>query len=451
MSYFHFCSLISWFTEHTGDNNERQTQGVQRLQSKARNGLPVTMVTIGGSNSCGGGLDSAEQIYSNQLVDWWNTRVYNKTGSLMMLHNLAIGASTSDIFLFCLQNFLPNQQPDIVLVELAANDVGTVYGKAAQPMELLTRRLLLLPSRPLVMYLHLVNPNVVNLQIANTQCTNMQDFGFDELASNYGIPSFSVRDIVCPVNSFSERTLDNTQIDMFASDGNHASFKAHAIMAELMMKYFVKVISMPTHLSTNITIAKPLFSDLSIKDNQLGNARCFSYLTPNWTIPLQQTLAARVIDSYGYKYRSPFESRWNGSFRTDAAGGWLARPGQVQLKVQFIIPTSPTISPLYRSVAVLLKLNGNLPLSIQMSLNDFNNSCTQLDISSDTAYRAVNFVFPIATSIMPGNYTLTIKGKVDFLHFLGMAVGYQGFYGYKGFTKLNNIIGPCQFDTNTSK
>ena len=68
------------------------------------------------------------------------------TGTKLTMENLPLRGTGNDFFTFCLQNFItPDDEPDIVFIELSVNDYGYIH------KELLTRRVLSLKSFPLVL------------------------------------------------------------------------------------------------------------------------------------------------------------------------------------------------------------------------------------------------------------------------------------------------------------
>ena len=89
----------------------------------------------------------------------------------------------------CLQNFItPDDEPDIVFIELSVNDYEYIH------IELLTRRILSLKSFPLVLYVSLVNfvNKCASLSSAkNPRCHNSEELGQRELATHYGITLLS--------------------------------------------------------------------------------------------------------------------------------------------------------------------------------------------------------------------------------------------------------------------
>ena len=78
-----------------------------------------------------------------------------------------------------------------MVTELSVNDFGYLHGETAVPIELLTRRVLSLPSFPLVLYVSLVD--VVSKKgeslkyIRNPHCHNLEDLGQRQLVNYYEI------------------------------------------------------------------------------------------------------------------------------------------------------------------------------------------------------------------------------------------------------------------------
>ena len=109
-------------------------------------------------------------------------------------------------------------------------------------MELLTRRVLSLPSFPLVLYVSLVD--VVGKKgeslknIRNPHCHNLEDLGQRQLANYYEITLFSWRDILCPVNPRTGKPEAYIRPGMVNRDHLHVDIKGHAQVALIMIRYF---------------------------------------------------------------------------------------------------------------------------------------------------------------------------------------------------------------------
>ncbi|KAK3727024.1 hypothetical protein QZH41_002949 [Actinostola sp. cb2023] len=352
---------------------------------------------------------------------------------------MAIGGTGSDFFSFCFQNYLPYEQPDIVLVELSVNDYG--YGDAAQPMELLTRRLFLLPSRPLVMYVHFVDRGLYKDNITNTGCNNMEDLGFNKLAEHYGIPSFSWRDFVCPLTSTGKREPMNTEKDMFNNDGSHVSYKAHLQVASKIIQY-LKISLAPrgayyltrSDVKQNdymYTLVQPVFTK-SISDDELIKSMCLSYLTPDFNVPLKQTLYVNITHSNAFRYFSPKESKKESvhfKFRTDAYGRWGSRTIGGLLKIEFGIPNGPS-----RSVILIFRTKDN-DASTTVWLDDDQDSAITIDSNKCGHHMYQTRLQPIATTnVSPGYHTLNVQSnRRGWFEVSGLVVGYPGYHDYKGY------------------
>ena len=433
--------------------NDQPSPGVQSFFTKVRDGRPLSMVVIGGSNTAGRNLKKNKELYSIRFTDWWNKHVYKSTGSRLTLNIMGIGGSSSDFFLFCLQNYLQKQQPDIVLIEFAVNEFGK-YGMAAQPMELLTRRLLLMASRPLVMYVNLVNPGIRKGKVTNTNCQNMEDLGLDDLAKYYGIPSVSMKDFVCPLTSSGRRKF-KAKMNLFMPDG-HAASKSHKKIASMITEYFRTFLASKdcdrslkgkSNKKDSLSLLKPLFSDPTISDIQLAKAMCWTHLTPNWEIPLKQSLKARVIASYGFANVSPLMSLKNRTFdraarHMDGYGGWTCQPekGTKYLTVQFTVPNMKSL--VLPSISVVLRLNYTATM-VKMSLNDEQRSCILVKTQTQRRKWLNVRIYPLTSQITPGKYTLRVECTARWMLVCGIVIGYHGYHGYEGYRPIDEKVINC--------
>lgn len=483
-------------------NQWQQRSPVQVLANKVLQGQPLTMTIIGGSNTAGGGVHNDQHLYYNFFRNWWNKRGY---GSTLTNHKIAIGGTGSDFFSFCFQNFLGDKEPDIVLVELAVNDYGYKYGMAAQPMELLTRRLLSLSSVPLVVYVNLVDRGIYNNKITNTVCNNMEDLGFDDLAQHYGIPNISWRDTVCPLVGNVRKQLKNPNKFEFNVDGSHVAVKAHQQVAYQLVQYFASILpstnsgyysarsilttnkrSRDQNLtnssnSTNVLPHKKqdfkrrnehfniqfdqknrIFSEESppnkadthdsnekyedmlgspmppkfttVSDNDMANSMCLTFLSPDWRVPLQQTLQAKVIYSKDFTYLSPAEYKKIAKhlmFRTDAYGAWAAKTKGAMLKMSFVIPQGSA-----RSVSLIFRTKdneGNKANSLVWVDGDKKSAIT-VDSNKCGHHMYQTRLQSLATHVSPGYHTLNVQSNGHgWFEVSGLIVGYAGYQDYEGY------------------
>ena len=164
------------------------------------------------------------------------------TGTKLTVENLSLRGTGNDFFKFCLQNFrTPDDEPDIVFIELSVNDYGCIHGVTARPIELLTRRVLSLKSFPLVLYVSLVNfvKKCASLSSAkNPRCHNSEELGQRELATHYGITLLSWRDILCPVNLADGIRKAIIRSGMVIDNHLHNDIKGPAQIALMQIRYF---------------------------------------------------------------------------------------------------------------------------------------------------------------------------------------------------------------------
>ena len=93
-----------------------------RVLTKARAGTPLRLAVLGGSVSAGAFVDTRwDQYLQTWLQEQYPTA--NGTGP-HELYNGAVGATGSNYFKYCFQNHLV-EDPDIVFVELAMNDLSS--------------------------------------------------------------------------------------------------------------------------------------------------------------------------------------------------------------------------------------------------------------------------------------------------------------------------------------
>lgn len=127
----------------------------KNVLQKAIKGEDIRVVIIGGSIS-GGGQNEKDKVYHSVFQNYWNS-IFKPLGSTMHIENLALGASTSMWYAYCLENYISsNATIDIVIWEFSANDWFVFKRSPAMYLELFTRRMInLLKEPPLIIHLHL--------------------------------------------------------------------------------------------------------------------------------------------------------------------------------------------------------------------------------------------------------------------------------------------------------
>ncbi|XP_048585393.1 uncharacterized protein LOC5502177 isoform X2 [Nematostella vectensis] len=420
---------------------------------KAQQGQPLNVLVIGGSNTAGGGLYNFKEAYYKAFVHWWNQVLKPELGSELSFSKVAIGGTGSDFFTFCLQNFLP-EQVDLVLIELSVNDYGSAHGSAAEPLELLTRRVLRLHSMPLVLYVNLVDRSIWDGDVMNTRCLNMENLGQRELSQHYGITQLSWREVACPlveVGGKRRRVLRESKL--FHRDKSHVSNTAHAHIAVMIAEYFKEALKteQAEPLQSPATLPQSLYSDPLVLDLELESSLCLTYLSPDWREGYAQSLEANITVSEKFHFVTPAANRKSSkhlAFRTDAYGGWKTNSNNGKLRIRFTVPTLPPLPP--GSAALGAR-------SVSIIYRSKDNDATALawvdDRQKDAVHMRTNFcgrhmyqtrVLPLFSDVLPGIHTVTVKpyGKGGEFMVSGLIVGYQdysGFLGYRPFDVRNKV------------
>ena len=379
--------------------NDKDYCRVTTLTNKVMRAEPIKMIVIGGSNSAGGGIEDHKRLF-HQLFSQWLSQV---TRSQLTVENLSLGGTGSE-FTFCLQNFISeNDEPDIVLIELSVNDYGFSHGKTAQPMELLTRRVLSLSSSPLVLYVSLVDlvkkgPSLSSIK--NPRCHDLEDLGQRELASYYGITLLSWRDILCPINEGDRVRKPYIRPGMVNRDHLHIDVKGHAQVAMMIIRYFQNALQRTGQsYCSKSTIKRPLFADSSIL---VTEPLCWAAANPGWgRLNVHQSFKVKVQRKRGFS-EIPLDSTdakmaVGSDLRTDAFGGWVSsKPGSF-IEFSFQVPSKKW------SVGIVLRRMRQNAGRVQIWLD--NN---KKDAVAIIGKRSVAFIFKRVFISWPQMFPLVI-------------------------------------------
>lgn len=192
---------------------------LQRLIEKGRNGAPVTMVTIGGSITAGGGASDGAHYYGRLLQDWWNEIFPSSTSTLV---NAGVGGTRSDYGSLRARRDVLAYNPDLVVVEFAVNDFGA--GQDGDTYEGLVRQLLDAPSQPAVILLFMMTYKPGYLESQTTQQGWQSAVG-----ANYNVPMVSYFDAIAP-----ELLNGNITDAQITPDQVHPSDLGHAYAAQFL-------------------------------------------------------------------------------------------------------------------------------------------------------------------------------------------------------------------------
>ncbi|KAI7846427.1 hypothetical protein COHA_000040 [Chlorella ohadii] len=212
-------------------------QALQRLARKMLAGEAITVVTLGGSLTFGRGASQMGQTdWVPQLRSWLLAAF---PGVEHVVHNGAVAASPSEYMAFCMQTHMPaGRQIDLVIVEYAINDGGRPWHHAHPRFyERLLRRLLALPSRPLVLGLMMHS-------FHRHQSTNFYTGGEDQeetLMQYYRLPWVSMRSLV--YHPMQQGVEGFRAEDFLAPDKIHPNDRGHGYVAQLLARFLQRALA----------------------------------------------------------------------------------------------------------------------------------------------------------------------------------------------------------------
>ena len=403
-------------------NYGQDSYRVWKFFQKILTGENVHMSVIGGSNSAGGGIPDHKELYHQLFLQWWNHAILPYTGSKLTVTNLSLGGTGSDFFSLCIQNYLLKcKQPDLVLIELSVNDYGYRYGDAAQPMEHLTRRMMSFSSKPLVIYVTLVDliEKVKSLwwkRVLNSGCFNLEDLGQHEIARYYNITTLSWRDMVCPmaVNISKRDAKRRIEIKpmMINEDHVHIGVKSHAQIALMLTSYFQKMLRKflcdPWKTKPSIDKAVPLFVST---ETLISKPPCWSLISPDWRMSREsQSLQVKVLERRGF-YEVTSQSTYakmarTGADRSDSFGGWQSTEGGSFIDFFFSVPKNAGHTKKW-SVGIILRHLQCGRIKIWLDENERKS----LTITGNTYGRVLlqTRVHFLKTRIKSGDHKMQIK------------------------------------------
>ena len=186
---------------------------LQRVLAKARAGGSVVVGALGGSITAGAAASLEEARWPNRLALWWRETFPE---SDIRLVNAGMGATGSDIGAHRVRQDLLEQRPDVVAIEYAVNDGGSLM--AEETLEGVVRQILKQPNRPAAVLLF-----TMNNQGQNVQDTHIL------VGRHYGLPMVSFRDALWP-----EIEAGRLQWNDVEADEVHPNDRGHAWCARLI-------------------------------------------------------------------------------------------------------------------------------------------------------------------------------------------------------------------------
>ena len=211
---------------------------MKRLAYKALRGEDINLAVLGGSITAGATLYKTKddgKIYFKAFAEWWNKVFGTVTKSRLRYKNYGIGATGSDFYAYCLQNYLSPNNTDLVIWELSANDYHRFDNRdvpPTMPLELLIRNIRRLHSAPAIFAVHFFRGQDY---IKEGDCNNLEGDGANYILKYYEVPAVSWRKLVCRKLIASGSKGFHK---LFASDDSHPNVLGHAQVAFLMIEYF---------------------------------------------------------------------------------------------------------------------------------------------------------------------------------------------------------------------
>ena len=197
---------------------------LQNLILKARSGQKVTIAAIGGSITEGVAATAPADRYLNLFQTWWNGQFSG--GSTLL--NAGIGATDSDYGALRVQRDVLLQNPDLVIVEFAVNDIGPGVSVLGDTYEGLVRQLMDAPSHPAVILLFMMT------YPTTTDPSNLEQYYTAEpwqsvIGAHYNLPMVSYADAIYP--EIMNGTIPLAQI---TPDYTHPTNLGHAYTAHFL-------------------------------------------------------------------------------------------------------------------------------------------------------------------------------------------------------------------------
>lgn len=215
------------------------TDGTGRLNrffEKAERGETLTVGVLGGSITAGAACPAHEQRYHGVLLNYLRKRFPR---SVFTLINAGIGATASDYGALRAERDLLSEKPDLVILEFAVNDLGSV--RYARTYEGTVRQILRHPDCALIL-LFMMHNTTLNAQIFQEQ-----------IGRHYALPMASYRDALMP-------ELANGSIlwEELSPDTVHPRSAAHSFAGRLLTGLLARTGKSPA--PQNRELPPPLYS-----------------------------------------------------------------------------------------------------------------------------------------------------------------------------------------------
>ncbi len=186
---------------------------------------------IGGSITEGSGASSIKNRYSSLVVeDYFRKNFPNKN---VIELNKSIGGTGSDYgHIRMLRNF-GTQNPDVVFIEFAVNDIWGGKISLTQNMESMVRQLLALPKIPVIIFVYTTSEKSLNMNGTSYSSVENSINAFHAVAQQYGIYEINLNDYVWQGVKDGKWSWDKTKTDTtLTKDNTHPNDKGYRVYAD---------------------------------------------------------------------------------------------------------------------------------------------------------------------------------------------------------------------------
>ncbi|CAH1792791.1 unnamed protein product [Owenia fusiformis] len=236
---------------------------------------PISMATIGGSVSAGGGVKASCEfpcLHMEILAEWLRTVL----GVRVESRNVAMSGANSELYGYCLDAHVDAESTDILIGELSTNDRLSFsqpgFKERGRPFEEVIRNTKMHREKPVFISAGFIDSRLLILELTNGHnCSfDLEQNYYKPLLKYYDITGVSLHRVVCPVYGLQPgfRMLDVIGFDLF-----HPGLLSHRYVAIILMKFFAGIIegtlkslevvdppepSLPTPLYNSTWITNPV-------------------------------------------------------------------------------------------------------------------------------------------------------------------------------------------------
>ena len=402
-------------------NNERLVM----IAEKILHGETINVVVFGGSNTAGGGIEEDEKSiigrYPILIKTWWDNAITPATGSRLNIQVNGIGGTSSSYYQFCYKVYLDHKNIDLFILDVSVNDAVLIKFKnannnASLPLEQFTRELLNEPNKPAVMFI-----NFFLTVKTRPDCFNLVDLGQSGISNHYNLTTINPRNFACYYKAGKFHTTRKTA-KYQTTDKYHMSLLGHAQSAFMIIQVIKNTVSKvinDTHDLTNKTTYdcpvsskipkyQPLPPPKYIKPTPgiITNSLCWTGLVADRKILINNNLKVFILKAKGFSYTKHMAIKGTKHlgklYRTDCFSCWHGSKKGSEIIFSFEIQQLSSINIFTRS-----RINNG---ELEVWLDEDKNKRVRI---YPRVRSRQTVVLTVATGVIPGNHTLTIRITKD--------------------------------------